>query len=70
MSVFWDAAPCSLVQRDLRFRGAYCLCRHLKRRSISKSQQGSRSQKTDIFILAIERISGLIVRQVFLYILE
>jgi hypothetical protein len=25
MTVFWDVAPCSLVQIDRRFRGAYCL---------------------------------------------
>jgi hypothetical protein len=25
MAVFWDVAPCSLVDTDRRFRGAYCL---------------------------------------------
>jgi hypothetical protein len=25
MTVFWDVAPCSLVEIYLRFRGAYCL---------------------------------------------
>jgi hypothetical protein len=25
MTVFWDAAPCSLVEIDRRFRGTYCL---------------------------------------------
>jgi hypothetical protein len=25
---FWDVAPCSLVNTDLRFNGAYCLHRH------------------------------------------
>jgi hypothetical protein len=25
MTVFWDVAPCSLVEIGLRFRGAYCL---------------------------------------------
>jgi uncharacterized protein (DUF305 family) len=24
ITIFWDAAPCSLVKIDLRFRGAYC----------------------------------------------
>jgi hypothetical protein len=24
-AVFWDVAPCSLVEIDRRFRGAYCL---------------------------------------------
>jgi hypothetical protein len=25
MAVFWDVATCGLVDRDRRFRGAYCL---------------------------------------------
>jgi hypothetical protein len=25
MAVFWDVAPCSPVETDRRFRGAYCL---------------------------------------------
>jgi hypothetical protein len=25
MAVFWDVAPCSLVEIDWHFRGAYCL---------------------------------------------
>jgi hypothetical protein len=25
MTVFWDVAPCSLVEIDRRFSGAYCL---------------------------------------------
>jgi hypothetical protein len=25
MTVFWDVAPCSLVEVYQRFRGAYCL---------------------------------------------
>jgi hypothetical protein len=25
MTVFWDAAPCILVESDRPFRGAYCL---------------------------------------------
>jgi hypothetical protein len=25
MTTFWDIAPCSLVEVDRRFRGAYCL---------------------------------------------
>jgi hypothetical protein len=25
MAVFWDFAPCSMVEIDQRFRGAYCL---------------------------------------------
>jgi hypothetical protein len=26
MAAFWDIVPCSLVEVDLRFRGANCLC--------------------------------------------
>jgi hypothetical protein len=25
MTVYWDVAPCSLLDIDRRFRGAYCL---------------------------------------------
>jgi hypothetical protein len=25
MTVFWDVVPCSLVEIDRRFRGAYCI---------------------------------------------
>jgi hypothetical protein len=25
MTAFWDTGPCSLVEEDRRFRGAYCL---------------------------------------------
>jgi hypothetical protein len=39
MTVFWDVTPCSLVEIDRIFRGAYCL--HHTRTS----------QKTVIFIL-------------------
>jgi hypothetical protein len=28
MSVFWNIAPCSLVETDRRFRGAYCFHHH------------------------------------------
>jgi hypothetical protein len=53
MTVFWDVAPCSLVDAGQRFRGAYCL--HLKRRSISIRLQGVTPQKTVIFI-QLERL--------------
>jgi hypothetical protein len=42
MTVFWDVAPCSLVEVDRRFRGAYCL--HI---------QGDISEKAVSFILAV-----------------
>jgi hypothetical protein len=38
MAVFWDVMPCSLVEIDRRFRGAFCL-----------HHQGATSQKTAIF---------------------
>jgi hypothetical protein len=28
MTVFWEVAPCSLVETDRRFSGAYCLHHH------------------------------------------
>jgi hypothetical protein len=28
MTVFWDVAPCSLVEIEQRFRGTYCLSLH------------------------------------------
>jgi hypothetical protein len=27
--IFWDVAPCSHVEVDRRFRGAYCLHHHV-----------------------------------------
>jgi hypothetical protein len=64
MAVFWDVAPCSLVEIDSRFRDALCLHhqgRHrpddggskpsLKRLSVSTIQRGATSQKTAIFLL-------------------
>jgi hypothetical protein len=54
MNVVWDVAPCSPVETDLRFRGAYC--RHhqapLKRLAISTRLHGSSSQTTAMFIIA------------------
>jgi hypothetical protein len=60
MTVFWDVPPCSLVETDLRFRGAYCL-HHLitlvmeavstSETSILTRLRGTTSQKTAIVIL-------------------
>jgi hypothetical protein len=44
MAVFWDVAPCSLIDIDRRFRGAYC---HHHQGLIL---HGATSQKTVIFI--------------------
>jgi hypothetical protein len=33
MTVFWDVTPCSLVETDQCFRGAYCLC-HQRNKSL------------------------------------
>jgi hypothetical protein len=59
-SVFCDIAPCSQVEVDRRFRGAYCLHHSspcwwwkytlLKRRSTSTWLHGATSQKTLNFI--------------------
>jgi hypothetical protein len=61
MTAFWDIAPCSLVEVDRRFRGAYCLHHQddelialmiiapLKRRSISTTLHGAIFQKAVYF---------------------
>jgi hypothetical protein len=46
MAVFWDVAPCSLVEFDWHFRVAYC---SLKRRSASTRLRGA-IQNTAVFI--------------------
>jgi hypothetical protein len=57
MALFWDVAPCSLVDIDRRFRVPYYLNRYcdewlitLKRRSVPTKLHFATSQKTDIFI--------------------
>jgi hypothetical protein len=62
---FWDVAPCSHVEVDRSFRGAYCLHYQgdwwwrpyapLKRRSASTWLHGATSQKTLNFTLAAVR---------------
>jgi hypothetical protein len=46
MAVFWDVAPCSLIDNGRRFRGTYCL----HRRSVS-TRLHEATQKTAIFLL-------------------
>jgi hypothetical protein len=58
MTVFWDAAPCSLVKIDRRFGGAYCFHR-LGDPSISTWLHSVTSQKTVMFILAAVRTWNL-----------
>jgi hypothetical protein len=41
MAVFWDIAPCSLVDTDRRFRGAYCLHYHSDRPEFSNAMKMS-----------------------------
>jgi hypothetical protein len=38
MTVFWDVAPCSLVEIDRRFRGAYCLYHQGRVEAVSTSE--------------------------------
>jgi hypothetical protein len=70
MAVFWDVAPCGLVDIDRRFRGAYCLHHHhhldnagqlppLKRRSVFTRQHDTISQKTASLILVAMRTRNL-----------
>jgi hypothetical protein len=55
MAVFWDVAPCSLVEVHRHFRGPCCLHNErdapLKLRSPSTGLHGEISQKAVIFIL-------------------
>jgi hypothetical protein len=57
MSVFWDVAPCSLVNTDWSFREAYCL--HHQGNSITTKLHSATSQKTAVFILVSARASNL-----------
>jgi hypothetical protein len=50
LTVFWDMAPCSLIEADRRFRSAYCL--HHQHRFTCKRLHGDISQKAAVFILA------------------
>jgi hypothetical protein len=47
--LFWDIAPCSLIEIVRRFRDAYCLHRQDDDRTIYKRLDGAISQKTVIF---------------------
>jgi hypothetical protein len=60
LAVFWEVAPCGLVDTDRCFRDACCLHHQggewtlkapLKRRSVSTGLHGATSQKKAIFIL-------------------
>jgi hypothetical protein len=46
MTVFWDVAPCSLVEIDQYFRGAYCLHHQ-------GTHAGATSQETVTFIIDV-----------------
>jgi hypothetical protein len=64
MNVFWDVAPCSVVEIDRRFRGAYCL--HYQGscpddypiQSSNISVGWSIYMKFGIFLLYVENISS------------
>jgi hypothetical protein len=53
LTVFWDIGPCSLVEVDRRFRGAYL------RTAFFKANHRAIAQKAVIFILAAVRIYNL-----------
>jgi hypothetical protein len=53
LTVFWDVAPCSLVEADQCFRGA------LKYWSVSTRLHGATSKKTVTFILTAIRTQNL-----------
>jgi hypothetical protein len=59
MAVFWDVAPCSLVDTERSFRGGYSFHHQgdapLKRRTISTRLHGATAQKTAIFTLVAVR---------------
>jgi hypothetical protein len=54
MTLFWDVAPCSLVDIRRRFTGFYCLHHqgkaYLKLRALSVRLHDTTSQKMAIFI--------------------
>jgi hypothetical protein len=41
MTVFWDIVPCSVVEADRRFRGAYCLNHHTQRLKGNSFMEGN-----------------------------
>jgi hypothetical protein len=50
VTVFWDAAPCSLVDNDRRFRGTYCLYyQGDDDGEVSTRLHGATSQKIAVF---------------------
>jgi hypothetical protein len=51
LTVFWDVAPCSLVETDRRFRGAYCLYHQ----GDANRLHGAESLKTAIIIIVAVR---------------
>jgi hypothetical protein len=54
ITIFWDVAPCSLVEIERRFRGAF-----LKRPSVFTRLHGTTSQKTVIFIPDAHRLAKI-----------
>jgi hypothetical protein len=54
MAVFWDVAPCSMVDTNRRFGGVCCLHHQgHRRRWVPTGPHGATSQKTAIFILLL-----------------
>jgi len=46
MTVVWDVVPCSLVETDLRFGGAYCL--HLQGDIIALMMEAVHASETSV----------------------
>jgi hypothetical protein len=54
--VFWDVAPCSHVDSDRRFRGAYCL--HLQGNELSRARKDDRPDRLYRSLSALEVTNG------------
>jgi hypothetical protein len=50
MAVFWDVAPCSLVDSDRRFRGDYCSIIRVTPMTHRPDYEGSKHAKFIFFV--------------------
>jgi hypothetical protein len=49
MAVFWDIAPCSLVEVDRRFKGRYCLHQQGDESFIALMMETVRTSETSVY---------------------